>query len=52
MIFVRNLKMKLWLGGCGLVILITIILVIYFSVPHGKHGGGDKATTTTTASLN
>merc|ERR1719158_2495096 len=31
----QNLKMKLWLGGCGIVILITIICIIYFSVPHG-----------------
>merc|ERR1711942_613941 len=38
----QNMKMKLWLGGCGIVILITII---YFSVPHG---GGDKSGSDTT----
>merc|ERR1711872_484916 len=34
----QNLKMKLWLGGCGIVIFIVIVVIIYFSVPHG---GGD-----------
>merc|ERR1711872_650194 len=31
----QNLKMKLWLGGCSLVILIVLIIIIYFAV-----GGG------------
>merc|ERR1712142_586075 len=42
----QNLKMKLWLGGCGIVILITIICIIYFSVPHG--GGSSSGSDTTT----
>merc|ERR1739838_240654 len=44
----QNLKMKLWLGGCGIVIFITIVVIIYFSVPHGGGGGGDSDATTTT----
>merc|ERR1711872_513872 len=28
----QNMKMKLWLGGCSLVILIALVLIVYFSV--------------------
>merc|ERR1712002_1139947 len=34
----QNLKMKFWLGGCTILIVIVLILVIYFSV----HKGGDE----------
>merc|ERR1712018_789371 len=26
----QNLKMKLWLGGCGIVIFIVIVVILYF----------------------
>merc|ERR1712088_555769 len=28
----QNMKMKMWLGGCSVVILIVLVLIIYFSV--------------------
>merc|ERR1711970_1538840 len=44
----QNLKMKIWLGACGIIIFIAIVVAIYFAVPHGGGGGGDKDATTTT----
>ena len=42
----RNMKMKMWLGGCSVVVLIVIILIIYFSVPHssGSSDGSGNST--------
>merc|ERR1712032_622407 len=36
----RRLRMKMWLGGCSIVILIVLVLIIYFSVK--KNGSEDE----------
>merc|ERR1711990_507590 len=41
----QNMKMKMWLGGCSVVILIVLVLIIYFSVK-AKSSDEDESGTT------